>query len=49
MSERAECKHLSGYWIQYRWTFRCFACGCQFCMAEVPKQRGRKIEKWRTT
>jgi len=41
------CKHLEGYWINRGASFRCYGCGCQFHVAEIPKVKGRKIETWR--
>jgi hypothetical protein len=40
------CPHLTGYWIQFRWTFRCYKCGCQFCIQEIAPHKGRRIETW---
>jgi hypothetical protein len=40
------CEHLSGYWIwEPAGTFRCYGCGFQFCLADLPT-REREIEKW---
>ena len=42
------CEHLAGYWIRREQSFRCYRCGCQFQVAEIPANQNRKIETWRT-
>ena len=44
--EPIPCRHLTGYWINRGVSFRCYACGCQFQVAEIPADKDRKIEKW---
>jgi hypothetical protein len=38
------CHHLAGYWINRGVNFRCYECGYQFHVAEIPADKDRKIE-----
>jgi len=40
------CQCLTGYWINYRVNFRCYTCGHQRILRELPKNRKRRIETW---
>lgn len=40
------CLHNAGYWIQKGETFRCYGCGYQLALADLP-DRKRDIEVWR--
>jgi hypothetical protein len=40
------CQCLTGYWINYRVNFRCYTCGHQRILRELPKNRNRRIETW---
>ena len=46
MNRKKPCRHLTGYWINRGVSFRCYECGCQFHVAEIPGDSNRKIEKW---
>ena len=39
----ASCPHLRGYWIRRGESFRCFHCGFQFHVDDVPENRQRVI------
>lgn len=42
-----DCRHLGGYWINKACgQFRCYKCGFQLNIQDIPKVKGRKIESW---
>lgn len=43
---KGPCRHLTGYWIKEGVSFRCYACQCQFQLADLPHDRFREIEVW---
>lgn len=45
---KPECQHLAGYWINEDENFRCYACGLQVLLANLPDPENpdRKIEFW---
>lgn len=46
--ENAEtCQHLTGYWIDFeQGSFRCFECGYQTNVYDLPPNPKREIERW---
>jgi len=44
--ELQPCEHLEGYWIQFRRSFRCYACGYQFQVKDLKHNPKRVVELW---
>lgn len=45
--KKEECEHLTGRWISMNNSFRCYTCGYQFRVRDIPKNPKRRIERWR--